>query len=191
MAAGSRLWLQVMFAGRADSPPSSAAHPKVRGVCCSPGTREKALLGAERKRKSCLLLSSLSSGLLFQLREQIWCENCSRMLLSSALLSFRLWREGIGCSTGCARIRWSLALLRFFTTAPMTHSPEGSCCCKACHAGWMLPAVVTDWNLALEFSRISFLRAFTEVHRSQKAANFWERKMETKIISSAPVSTIP
>lgn len=180
-----------MFAGRAGSPPSSAAHPNVHGVCCSPGTREKALLGAERKRKSCLLLSSLSSGLLFQLREQIWCENCSRMLLSSALLSFRLWRKGIGCSTGCARIRWSLALLHFFTTAPVTHSPEGSCCCKACHAGWMLPAVVTNWNLALEFSRISFLRALTEVHRSQKAANFWERKMETKIISSAPVSTIP
>lgn len=179
-----------MFAERADCPLGSAAHPKVHGVCCFPGTREKALLGTNRKRKICLLLSSVSGGLLFQLRQQIWCENCSRMLLSSALLSFGLWREGIGHSTGYARSRWSLALLPFSTTTPVTHSPEGSSCCKACDARWMLPAVVTHWNLALEFSRFSFLCVLTEVHLSQRAANFWERKMETKIISSPPVSTI-
>lgn len=121
-------------------------------------------------------------------------ENFSQVLLSSALLSFGLWKEGIGRGTHCARTRWGLAVLCFSAIASAACLTEDYCCRKTCEGrltAW-LPGVTPFLKSSTEFSDVSFSYVHAPMHPpSSRKASFCRRKAGVKIINNLLPLTHP
>lgn len=138
------------------SPLGSASCSKVHGVDMLFLTvRERAIPEHRQKKTESLFFISFTEcwGLIFLIesesRHNLLAEvekhslcfhyrnkNCLKSSANccSTLLSFGLWKEGIGCGTHCARTRWRLALVHFFVTAPVAYSPEDTAAARLVRA---------------------------------------------------------